>query len=173
MPLSYSLNQRMIPRVALAFPPVMVVAAPAIAMAIHRKGLQHHGDHYRELARALEEAWRARSDKAIAVLGGDFNLVNGTLFYLRERAVPYFILAPRRPAGFDDGRIAREGMALVCPQEDCACVEMLKKLSANSAGAPTEITLVRNYLGVPGRHARYVISVVQPQPERSAPASLP
>src|SRR5262245_19062726 len=51
--------------IAIAFPVVMVVAAPGIAMVIHRMGLErHHAEHYRLLARALEQSWRAATDQS-------------------------------------------------------------------------------------------------------------
>jgi hypothetical protein len=148
---------------AVAFPLVMVLAAPGIAMVIHRKGLQTHADHYKLLAQAVENSWRTRSDKPLAILGGDFDLVNGALFYLHERATAYVLVAPALSPWIDEARIAREGIALACPEENCPCVEALKARSARAGVAPTEITLMRKYLGVPGRSARYVISIIPPR----------
>jgi len=148
---------------AIAFPLIMIVAAPGIAMAIHRKGLQAHADHYKLLAQAVENSWRTRSDKPLAILGGDFELVNGALFYLHERATAYVMVAPALSPWIDEARIAREGIALACPEESCPCVEALKTRSARAGVEPTEITLMRKYLGVSGRSARYVISIIPPR----------
>jgi hypothetical protein len=148
---------------AVTFPLIMVVAAPGIAMVIHRKGPQEHADHYKLLAQAVENSWRARSDKPLAILGGDFDLVNGALFYLHDRATTYFIVAPALSPWVDEVRIARKGIALICPLEEGTCVEALKARSARAGVAPTEITLMRKYLGVPGRSARYVISIIPPR----------
>jgi 4-amino-4-deoxy-L-arabinose transferase-like glycosyltransferase len=147
---------------AMVFPFIMLLAAPGVAMAIHRNGLQRHADHYKLLAQAVEASWRARTKSPLAVLGGDFNLVNGALFYLHGRATAYFIVAPALSPWIDETRIAREGIALVCPQEDATCVEALKARSAQAGVAPSDVTLVRHYLGVPGPPARYVIAVIPP-----------
>jgi hypothetical protein len=41
-------------------------------------------------------------------------------------------------------------------------VEALKARSAQAGVAPSDVTLVRHYLGVPGPPARYVIAVIPP-----------
>ena len=56
--------------IAVAFPLLMVAAAPGIAMVIHRKGLPRYSDHYRLVAHALEKSWRASTDAPLAFLGG-------------------------------------------------------------------------------------------------------
>jgi 4-amino-4-deoxy-L-arabinose transferase-like glycosyltransferase len=147
---------------AIVFPLIMIIAAPGIAMIIHRHGVAHHADHYRLLAQALEQSWRARTDKPLAIVGGDDNLANGVLFYVRGRALAYFITAPALSPSIDDTRIAREGIALVCAEEEQACMDALNARSARAGVQPTEITLVREYFGVPGRQARYMISGIPP-----------
>jgi hypothetical protein len=149
--------------VASALPLLLLVGAPGIAMVIHRHGLPRHADHYRMLADALETFWRAHTDNPLAIIGGDDNLANGVLFYVSGRPVAYYIAAPGLSPWVDEARIAREGIALVCPLEEGTCVDALKKRSAAAGVAPTEITLMRKYLGVPGRSARYVISIIPPR----------
>jgi hypothetical protein len=149
--------------VASALPLLMLVGAPGIAMVIHRHGLPRHADHYRMLADALETFWRAHTDNPLAIIGGDDNLANGVLFYVSGRPVAYYITAPGLSPWVDEAHIAREGIALVCPQEERICVEALNQRSARAGVAPTEITLIRKYLGVSGRSARYVISIIPPR----------
>jgi hypothetical protein len=149
--------------IAIPFPVVMVVAAPGIAMVIHRMGLErHHADHYRLLAQALERSWREATDASLRLVGGDFDLVSGALFYLRDRASAYFIIYPSLSPWVDETRIEDEGIALVCPTDEPMCVSALSARSMRTGVRPTEITLVREYLGVPGPPTRYVIAVIPP-----------
>jgi hypothetical protein len=147
---------------AIIFPLLMIMAAPGIAMITHRYGVTHHANHYRLLAQALEESWRARTDKPLAIVGSDDNLANGMLFYVSGDALAYFITAPALSPWIDEARIAREGIALVCAEEEQACMDPLNARSARAGVKPAEITLVREHLGVPGRPALYVISVIPP-----------
>jgi hypothetical protein len=140
----------------------MLAAAPGIAMVIHRKGLPRYSDHYRLVAQALEKSWRASTDAPLAFVGGDFDLVNGALFYIHDRAMPFFIIAPALSPWVDEARIAREGIALVCPEAERMCVDAVNERSARAGVATQEITLVREYLGIPGPPARYVIAVIPP-----------
>jgi 4-amino-4-deoxy-L-arabinose transferase-like glycosyltransferase len=149
---------------AVIWPVLMVIAAPGIAMAIHLQGVARHAAHYRFLAGALEERWSASTNKPLKILGSDDYLANGILFYMSGRPLVYYVTAPALSPWVNEARIAREGMALVCPVEDRTCVEALNARSAPADVAPMEITLVRQYLGVPGRSARYVVSMIPPQP---------
>jgi 4-amino-4-deoxy-L-arabinose transferase-like glycosyltransferase len=142
---------------ALAFPLIMLVAAPGIAMVIHRHGVPRHSDHYRMLAQALEKSWLAQTGRPLAIVGSDDNLANGMLFYFSSRPVAYYITAPALSPWLDDARIAREGIALACPADERTCVDALTFRSTRAGISTTEITLVRQYLGVPGAPARYVI----------------
>ena len=151
---------------AVAWPLLMLIIAPGIAMVIHVQGVTRHADHYKLLAHTIEERWRASTDKPLKILGSDDNLANGVLFYLSGRPLAYYVTAPALSPWLNDARIAQDGMALVCAEEDRACVEALNARSARAGVLATEITLVRNYLGVPGRAGRYVISAIPPQPQR-------
>jgi hypothetical protein len=140
----------------------MLAAAPGIAMVIHRKGLPRYSDHYRLVAQALEKSWRANTHAPLAFVGGDFDLVNGALFYIHDRAMPFFIVAPALSPWVDEARVAREGIALVCPEAERMCVDAVNERSALAGVGTQEITLVREYLGVPGPPAHYVIAVIPP-----------
>lgn len=147
---------------ALVFPLIMLVVAPGVAMVIHRHGVPRHSDHYRLLAQALEKSWHDRTDKALAIVGSDDNLANGMLFYFSSRPLAYYITAPALSPWLDEARIARDGIALACPQEERVCVDELSARAAKAGVSTTEITLVREYLGVPGVPARYVLAVIPP-----------
>ena len=52
---------------ATAFPVVMVLAAPFIAVWIHREGLPNYATHYRLLAQAIDRTWHANVKRAAAL----------------------------------------------------------------------------------------------------------
>jgi 4-amino-4-deoxy-L-arabinose transferase-like glycosyltransferase len=148
---------------SLVFPAVMLASAPAIALAIHRAGLEHHAAHYRLLAQAVEQAWRATSGQPLKLVGSDTNLVNGVLFYLSSEPSTDDILGPRQTPWVDAARIAREGMAMFCAADEPACVNAADALSAqHPKGRRIALEITRSYLGRAGAPQRYVIETIPP-----------
>ena len=107
---------------AVAFPLAALVASPAVALLIHRAGLEHHAAHYRLLARAIDAVWRRTADGPLRLVGSDTNLVNGVAFYLADRPSTDDIMGPTQTPWASPGRIARDGIALVCAADDAPCI---------------------------------------------------
>ncbi|MBV8835743.1 MAG: hypothetical protein JO000_04340, partial [Alphaproteobacteria bacterium] len=62
----------------------------------------------------------------------------------------------------DKARIDRDGIALACASADLICMQAL----ASYAGPLVprhEVTLARDFLGVPGAAERYTIAIVPPR----------
>ena len=148
---------------AVAFPAVMLAAAPAVALAIHRTGLEHHAAHYRLLAQAVEQAWRATSAAPLKLVGSDTNLVNGVVFYLSSEPSTDDIVGPRETPWVDAARLAREGIAMFCAADELSCVNAAAALAARGPkGRRVEIEIARSYLGLAGAPQRYVIETIPP-----------
>ena len=150
---------------ALVFPILMTLAAPVIAIAIHREGVPNNAAHYRLVAAAIEKAWREVTDKPLRLVGSQTNLVNGVVFYLGGRPSTLDIVAPQVTPWADEARIAREGAALVCAEPEPFCMLMLDARARNAPAARRfEVEISRSYLGVADAPVRYVIVIVPPQP---------
>ena len=50
---------------AIVFPLLMTLVSPAIAIVIHRRGVPNYATHYRQLAQAIDRAWREHSDQPL------------------------------------------------------------------------------------------------------------
>jgi hypothetical protein len=149
---------------AVAFPILMVLAAPVIAIVIHREGVSNNATHYRLVAAAVDKAWRETTDAPLRLVGSQTNLVNGTVFYLPSRPSTLDIMGPQATPWADEARVAREGVALVCPALDQPCVRMLEARAARAPAAKrSEVELSRTHLGVADAPTRYVIGIVPPQ----------
>jgi hypothetical protein len=148
---------------AVAVPLAMLLAAPVIALVIHRQGVQHHATHYKLLAAALDRAWRDATGKPMRLVGGTTNLVNGVVFYLADKPSTLDVGNPAATPWASEARIAREGVALVCAATDDGC---LRLIAARAAAAPraqrSEVVLSRRYLGSDDAPARYAIVVIPP-----------
>jgi hypothetical protein len=153
--------------VALALPIAATVLAPAIAIAIHVRGVPNHATHYRLLARAVETVWRETTDAPLRLFGSETNLMNGVAFYLLDRPSTLHVPDPRVTPWADDERVAREGVALACASKDRTCVVSIEALAARGPpGRRVEVELTRHYFGIRGVPERYLIITVSP---RSAP----
>jgi hypothetical protein len=92
-----SINVRRILAAAVAVPLVMVITAPAIAVAIHRAGVTPPAAHGRLLAAEAERAWRQATPQPLRFVGCD--VADEVIAYAQDR--------PRRlPLRFFRGNIA-------------------------------------------------------------------
>jgi 4-amino-4-deoxy-L-arabinose transferase-like glycosyltransferase len=156
---------------AVALPPVMLAAAPAIALAIHVAGVDPPSAHAKLLAGQIEQQWRLTTDRPLRIVGGDFGIANMTAFYLPDLASAFPVLEPETAPWVTPERIAREGAVMMCelPDDinDCAPLinQAIDRVTAhNPPRRRVEVTTTRSYLGIPGRPARFLLIVVPPRP---------
>ena len=147
---------------ACAFPLIAILLSPAIAYFIHRDGVPNHATHYRQIAAAVEQAWRDATPAPLRLFGSDTTIANGAGFYLRGKPLRIDIGGPQDTPWADDARIAREGIALACGTDDAICMYFLARY-AGDAARRTGVTLSRSYFGVADTPARYTIAIVPPK----------
>jgi 4-amino-4-deoxy-L-arabinose transferase-like glycosyltransferase len=146
---------------AVVFPILMVLASPFIALWIHRAGLPNYASHYRLLAAAVHGAWHETTNKPLRFVGSYTNIVNGVSFYLRDRPSTLDIVGPASTPWADETSVAREGIALVCPEPEPICIHFLNARAGNAKRMV--VTLSRTYWGVANNPVRYVIAIVPPK----------
>jgi hypothetical protein len=150
--------------IAIAVPIVCLVAAPFVAFAVHVRGVENHGTHYRLVARDVEKLWHETTGRPLRLVGGTANLLYGSMFYFADRPSDYEIASPQLTPWVDDARIARDGIALYCPIVDGPCMKALDAWAVRSPAAKrTEIEVSRRFLGTADKPERYVILIVPPR----------
>jgi hypothetical protein len=145
---------------AIVFPVVMVLAAPFIAVWIHREGVPNYATHYRLLAQAIERIWHANVDTPLRYVGSYTNIVNGVSFYLRDKPSALDIVGPDVTPWADEASVARAGIALVCPEAEAVCMHFLNQRAGDRPRHA--VTLSRRHWGVGDAPVRYIIVVVLP-----------
>jgi len=155
---------------AVVVPLLMLIAAPGIAVAVHRAGVDPVSAHAQLLAAQVEQAWHSTSSRPLRIIGGDFGLANATAFYLPERPSSYPVLEPETEPWVTPERIARDGAVMVCQltKQEHACTFLIqqaidKAIAANPPPHHVEVTLTRTFWGIPGDPQRYLILVVPPK----------
>lgn len=148
----------------IALPVLMTLAAPFIAIYIHRDGVPNYGTHYRLVAKAIEGAWRAETAKPLRFVGSYTNLVNGVVFYLNDKPSTLDIMGPHVTPWADAASVARDGIALACPEPELACMQALEARAKAAPNAKrSEVVISRTHAGVADRAVKYVIVIVPPQ----------
>ena len=165
--------------VAVAGPFVMLIAAPAIALAIHLLGV-NTGDS-RLLAAETERVWHELTPQPLRLVGCDAAHEVITYAGDRPRALParsyrgsigdqIYAEAYWPPTSAQQSRISNEelrqsGMALVCSED---APNWLQAAASRAAQEPAsrriEVEITRKYLGIAARPRRYVIFIIPPHP---------
>jgi 4-amino-4-deoxy-L-arabinose transferase-like glycosyltransferase len=150
--------------IAIAVPIVCLIAAPFVALAVHFRGVENHGTHYRLVAQDVEKLWHETTGRPLRLVGGTANLLYGSMFYFADRPSDYEIASPQLTPWVDDARIARDGIALYCPAVDGPCMKALDAWATRSPAAKrTEIEVSRSFLGTADEAERYVILIIPPR----------
>jgi 4-amino-4-deoxy-L-arabinose transferase-like glycosyltransferase len=148
---------------AIAVPLPVLAASPGIAMIIHRNGVSNFATHYHLVANAIEKVWRETTDRPLRLVGSYDNVVNGVAFYLSDRPSTVEIVTPARTPWADEARVARDGVALVCPTVESLCMRAIETRAASHPSAKrVEVEISRSYFGVPGPPERYLIVTIPP-----------
>jgi dolichyl-phosphate-mannose-protein mannosyltransferase len=155
---------------AVAFPCIMVLIAPAIALVVHRAGPPAGTAHSSLLVAPIERLWRETTDRPLRLFAGYDDLSDGVAFYMPSHpTAPHLLESGVTPAMAE--RIGRDGIALLCPVQTrlpagaAHCLSAVNALAARfPPGKRTEIEVARRYLGIDGAPARYLIFTIPPQP---------
>jgi 4-amino-4-deoxy-L-arabinose transferase-like glycosyltransferase len=141
---------------AIVVPLIMLIAAPLIAIQVHRSGPAPAAAHARLLAVQIESAWHEATPKPLRFVGGDAEIAYDVIAYAadRPRALPDML-----PPG--EAELAQTGMVLVCFSEDLACFHSAQARAPSARRTESEI--VRDYLGMSGKPQRYTIVIVPPR----------
>lgn len=150
---------------AVVFPLLMVAVSPGVATVIHRIGVPDYASHYWLIARSVERAWRAHTKQPLRIVGSYDTIVNSIVFYLDDRPETFDIVAPAQTPAVTGDRIARDGMAVVCPEPETTCVAAMNAYAARYAAGPIEtVYLARRHFGVLDRPVQYEILIIPPEP---------
>ncbi len=144
---------------AVAFPLVMLNAAPFIASASQRKGPPPASAQAALLAERVERDWHAATTQPLRYVGGPADLAYAAAAYAADR--------PRSLPDLPQPGLAtfrKHGVVFVCFAEDQGCRQAATRQAAQiGPSRTTDFTLTRTFLGIEGQPQRYVIRMVLPQ----------
>lgn len=145
--------------VAVAIPLLALAAAPIIAREMQRVGPAPAGAQGRLLAVEIERQWRAMSDRPLRFVDGDPDIAYAVAAYATD--APRALAKMPRPSA---GDVARAGVVFVCFSEDAPCTATIAaEAAAQGGGRVLTVTIVRNFLGIPGKPQAYTMIIVPPR----------
>jgi 4-amino-4-deoxy-L-arabinose transferase-like glycosyltransferase len=150
---------------AVAVPLLALAAAPIVALVIHRYGTDTDSPRYRQVAQAVELLWRETTDRPLRFVGSYENLLSGTIFYYRDGPSALEIVNPRMTPWIDEARVARDGLAIVCPADNALCMAALdERMARVPAGRRAVVSISRRYMGSSAPAQEFVIATIPPAP---------
>ncbi len=154
---------------AVMFPVVMAVIAPAIALGIHWAGPFPATTHSSALVEQVERLWHETTDRPLQAFAGYEEFTDGVSFYMRGHPLAMHVLDNMNSRATDD-IITQHGIVLLCPerprQSESAdwCLQAAEKIAARfPAGRRQTIEVARRFLGIEGKPARYLIITIPPR----------
>ncbi len=145
--------------VAVAFPIVMLIASPFIAMADQRKGPPPASAQAALLAVRIERDWHNLTPQPLRYVAGPADLAYGVAAYSADR--PLSLPDLPQPSAV---QLKKDGVVFVCFAEDKGCRQSAAtRASPLGSSRPIEVTLTRAFLGIPGRPQSYLVRIVPPQ----------
>jgi hypothetical protein len=141
-----------------------VLAAPIVAFAILKRGVENDAAYGRLVMAAAEREWRATTDRPLKLIAGTFVLVSTAAFYGTDKPSTFASYSPYLSPWVDDARISREGMAIMCAADDDFCLKGMEiMLARGPAGRRAEVTLARRWLGFESAPKRFIIATLPPR----------
>jgi len=147
-----------------------VALSPLVALAKLKRGVENNAEYASLAAAAAEREWRQTTKAPLRLVAGPFALASSAAFYMTDRPSTYADFSHYLSPWVDQARIAREGIAIICPAQDTGCLSAMNMLTiAGPPGRHDEVTLTRHWLGFTGNAARFVVATVPPKPTTSSP----
>jgi 4-amino-4-deoxy-L-arabinose transferase-like glycosyltransferase len=151
--------------VAAVVPLIALLAAPVVAFATLRTGVENDAAYARPAAAAVEAAWKRMTAQPLKVLAGPFGLVSTAAAYLPDRPATFADFSSYLSPWLQPDRMGRDGMAIVCPVRDQWCTDSMRILTQQAGGGQqSEIELTPRWLGFAGSPQRFAIGIVPPRP---------
>ncbi len=142
---------------------LVVLLSPVVAAVILNRGVENNAAYARLVAFEAERVWKDETGKPLRLIGGPFALANSAAFYLSDRPSTFADFDLSLSPWASEARIARDGMAIICPADDQRCIAVMNEWLARSHTEPTPVEVARRWLGFESNSARFVIGVVPPR----------
>jgi 4-amino-4-deoxy-L-arabinose transferase-like glycosyltransferase len=141
---------------AAVFPLVALVASPLVAIMVHRAGPEPAVAQTHLLAKEVARLWHQRTQRPLAIVGGEEGLAFGVAAYSADR--PKAVTFVSRP---NDSEVVENGLIMVCLADDARCAR--EAMSRGPSAELVEVTVERDFWGFPGKPQNYAVMILPPR----------
>jgi Dolichyl-phosphate-mannose-protein mannosyltransferase len=143
---------------------LIVAASPLVALTILKAGVENDAAYARLAGEAAEREWHETSNAPLRLIAGPFTLASSAAFYLTDKPSTLADFSSYLSPWASAARIARDGVAVICPADDGGCLAGMQALvGAGPTGRRTEVTLTRHWLGLTGGSKSFVVATIPPR----------
>lgn len=144
---------------------LVVIASPAIAYMLLKRGVENNAAYARLVMEAAEREWAKTTDRPLKLIAGSFVLTSSAAFYGKDKPVTFAGFSPYLSPWADEARRKREGMAIMCEVGEPVCAYYRDELVARNPGSRrAEVTLTRRWFGFENDPVRFDIAIIPPSP---------
>ena len=149
--------------IVTAFTILAIAASPLVALTLLKRGVENNAAYARLLAAAAERQWHDSTEAPLRLVAGRFIIVSAVSFYVTDKPSIYSDFSNYLSPWVSDARIAEQGMAIVCADDDDWCIGKIAAYAAkNPAARRGAVALTRRWLGLAGGTRHFVIGTVPP-----------
>jgi len=113
---------------------------------------------------AIEQEWKAATDRRLEILAGPSLLTTSVAFKLKDSPSTYADFSPYVSPWANEHALLHKGLAIVCPSRDGGCLQNLEALAKNRPVARrVTLTLTPRLFGFAGTSDNFVIAIMVPR----------
>lgn len=152
---------------ALIVSAAALAASPLVAIAKLRTGIPSDAAYTYPLAGEVQKLWDKATNKPLAFVEGDYNLVHPVTFYLRNKSLPIAFFARAKPSWDTDDVLDKHGAAFVCPKSNESCRSEIERIRAGRAVAEhAEVVVQSHGYGFTSEPRSFIVEIVPPRDEK-------
>ena len=160
--------------VAVTLPLVALLVSPIVALAAFLGGVENNAIYTRALATALEPEWARSTDRPLRLVAGPSVLVDSVVMYLPDGPSTFADFSTNLSPWVDQRRVARDGVAMVCPLDDSWCIDRMKTVAMEYPNVRTlDLDIQPSWIGLVGPSQRFAVTVIAPRQESGNPVKAP
>jgi hypothetical protein len=147
--------------VAVLVPLIAIAFAPGVAWVRLKFGDENQASFARLAGEALSAEWKKTTDKPLRLVAGPFGLISTAAAYMPEQPSTFAEFDIYLSPWVTKERIAREGMAIVCPYDFLHCLADIKRYAPDAPRK--DIVITRTWLGFESPPEKFTIAILPPK----------
>jgi hypothetical protein len=152
---------RFLARPAIAFPLLVLIAAPVVSIATFKGGADTWSMPRRAVSEDANRIWREVVGSRLDIVAGDDRYSQALTFYGPDAPSDFIEFDMRKAPWITQQRLTQSGLLVVCRKEDDGCAQAAKPFLTPAAQV-REITHTPSLWGLTGKPRTLVLYLIPP-----------